>query len=197
MQSIEAIYKFGNLYDKNTKKRILIDDGASITVTFTPEDILLQDPNLKPDQLRSTKEKEEEVKAFIGNEPYWMVLSADTNLYFKISAGVKRNEKTEAIECLFKVRLLEDLYIYNKKEDPKYARFFNCHCIVESCLSNFEFFESIYATSLNDAYTKTYELYFAMFGKSTCNAFDRFSQNTSMTPMIRDLTESIQQAKTA
>jgi hypothetical protein len=68
---------------------------------------------------------------------------------------------------------------------------------VESCLSNFEFFESIYATSLNDAYTKTYELYFAMFGKSTCNAFDRFSQNTSMTPMIRDLTESIQQAKTA
>lgn len=193
MQSIEAIYKFGNLYDKDTKKRILIEDGASITVKLTPKDILLQDPNLKPDQLLSTEKKEEEVIASIKNEPYWKVLSADTSLYFKISAGIKRNEKTEAIECLFKVRLLEDLYIYNKKKEAKYARFFNCHCIVESCLSNFEFFEPIYATSLNDAYTKTYELYFAMFGKSTCNAFDRFSQNESMIPMIRDLTESIQQ----
>ena len=197
MQSIEVIYKFGNLYDKNTKERILIDDGVSISITLDPKDVLLQDPNLKPDQLLTAEEKEAEVKAFIRNKPYWKVLSCDTNLYFKISAGIKRKEGTEAIECLFKVRLLEDLYIYNKKIEAKYARFFNCHCKVESCLSNFEFFEPIYATSLNDAYTKTYELYFAMFGKSTCNAFDRFSQNESMTPMIRELTESLQQTKAA
>ena len=114
-----------------------------------------------------------------------------------ISAGIKRKEGKTHIECLFKVRLLEDLYIYNKKSEVKYARFFNCHCIVESCLSNFEYFESVYATSLNDAYTKTYELYFAMFGKSTCNAFDRFSINEDMTPLIRELTESIQKKKTA
>lgn len=28
MQSIDAIYKFGNLYDRNTLKRILLEDGS-------------------------------------------------------------------------------------------------------------------------------------------------------------------------
>lgn len=91
--------------------------------------------------------------------------------------------------------LLEDLYIYNKKKEPKDARFFECQCLVSKCLDEgFMFFEPTYAKSLNDAYTKTYELYFAMFGKSTANAFDRFFESYSFDAPIRGLTEQIQES---
>lgn len=110
----------------------------------------------------------------------------------KFSAGVKKREGKIDIICIFAVKLLEDLYFYNKKTEPEYARFFDCECIVEKCLTNFDFFEPIHAKSLNDAYTKTYELYFSMFGKSTCNAFDRFFEEQNMEIPIRGKTESIQ-----
>lgn len=198
MKAIDAVYKFGNLYDRVSKKRILIDDGAEISIVLNSNDLLAEDPNLKPKKFHSAKEKQDEVNQFIikeGEGKYWKLFDRDKLLFFKISAGVKRKIKTEQIHCLFQLRLLEDLYIYNKKADPKYARFFDCHCLIEKCLSDFEFFEPIYATSLNDAYTKTYELYFAMFGKSTCNAFDRFSEKPDMRVVIRGNTESIQKTQ--
>jgi hypothetical protein len=193
MESIEAIYKFGNLYEKNSRKRILINDGAAVTIIMNEEDKLSDDPNLVHPEILDAAAKEKQVSDFISKEYYWKLFDSGTWLYFEISAGVKRREGKQPIRTRFKVKLLEDLYIYNKKEDVKYARFFDCLCLVEECLSDFEFFEPIYATSLNDAYTKTYELYFAMFGKSTCNAFDRFSKAEDMRVMIRGLTESIQQ----
>lgn len=193
MQPIQAIYKFGNLYDKNTKKRILIEDGSEISVTIQPQHLLSQDPNLKPEKLLNATEKEAEVNAKIGKEKHWKLFNSGEKLYFEISAGIKKSTtKNEGFRGVFQVKLLEDLYIFNKKSDVKYARFFKCHCLVESCLNGFEYFEPIYTTSLNDTYTKTYELYFSMFGKSTCNAFNEFSQYENMKVKIRGVTESIQ-----
>ena len=59
-------------------------------------------------------------------------------------------------------------------------------------LTNFDFFEHILAKSLSDAYTKTYELYFALSGQSTCNAFDRFFKEQDMQIPVRGKTEFIQ-----
>jgi hypothetical protein len=195
MKSIDAVYRFGNLYNRKTLKRILMEDGAEIAIVLNESDVLTEDPNLKPDEILDSEKKREQIKAFLPNEAsgkIWKLFKEKKYLYFQISAGVKRKNGVEPIHFLFKLKLLEDLYIYNKKEDPKYARFWDCHCLVEECLSKFEFFEPLYCTSLNDAYTKTYELYFAMFGKSTANAFDRFYESKDLKEPIRKLTEETQ-----
>lgn len=192
MKSIEAIFKFGNLYDKATRKRILIEDGCEVTISLSPDNILAEDPNLRPEKILDLEEKRKEVYDFISKERCWKVFNSGETLYFYISAGIRRKDLVEPIRCIFQVKLLEDLYIYNKKSEPKDCRFFDCVCLVEKCLTNFEFFEPIYAKSLNDAYTKTYELYFAMFGKSTCNAFDRYFESQDMKVPIRGKTEAIQ-----
>lgn len=193
MKKIDTVYKFGNLYDVNTRKRLVISDGATVSLTIDPEDVLKEDPNLKPKRILKKEEKEDQIKKTIGNYKYWNLFQAGKLLYFKISAGVKRKDGTEEIVIIFELRLLEDLYIYNKRKEPKYARFFDCHCLVERCFGNLDFFEPMYATSLNDALTKTYELYFAMFGKSTANAFDRVCESkTNMKKPIREITEAIQ-----
>jgi hypothetical protein len=94
--------------------------------------------------------------------------------------------------CLFEVELKEDLYISNARDDINWARFYDCCCHVRACLSDFEYFEPLYAKSLNDAATKTYELYFAMFGKSTCNAFDRFFLEKEMKTVLRTKANELQ-----
>lgn len=189
---MDTVYKFGNLYDIKTNKRILINDGAKVVINLDPEDLLKEDPNLKPDKILKKEEKELEIKVFIGDNKYWHLFDAGKLLYFKISAGVRRKKGIEPMNFIFELRLLEDLYIYNKRNEPKYARFFDCHCLVERCLGNLDVFEPMYTTSLNDALTKTYELYFAMFGKSTGNAFDRFFERKDMKVAIREATEAVQ-----
>ncbi len=198
MKKIEAIYKFGNLYDKQTRKRILIEDGTDVSIVVDENRLLTEDPNLKPADLLDSEKKKNEIEAFIEKTGtaiervnYWKIYGAGQLLFFDITAGVKRKDTTESIKCRFQIELLEDLYIYNKKSKPEDARFFKCQCIVKNCSANFTFFEPLYAKSLNDAYTKTYELYFAMFGSPTCNAFDRFYEMISDNP-IRGLAESIQ-----
>lgn len=200
MKSIDVIYKLGNLYNRETQKRIILADGAPMAIVVNPEDVLDQDPNLTPETPQTAQEKESEIRLHVSKERgalYWKVFDAGKKLYFQISAGVRqRNNVTEKITLAFELTLLEDLYIYNKKEEPKDARFFECQCLVSCCLDeSFLFFEPTYAKSLNDAYTKTYELYFAMFGKSTANAFDRFFESKEMRTSIRGLTEHIQKKK--
>lgn len=193
MNSIDAIYKFGNLYDRKTRKRILIKDGREISIVLNDGDLSPDDPNIKQQPvLLNSMQKRQEIFNHLGNTKKWKLFDSGKLLYFQITAGIKRDYGIEPVHCKFQVRLLEDLYIYNKRNEVKYARFYDCHCHVEKCLTEFDYFEDLNATSLNDAYTKTYELYFAMFGKSTCNAFDRFFENTALQEPIRSKTEQLQ-----
>ena len=192
MKGIEVIYKFGNLYDKATRKRILIEDGAQLVIAVPSEKLLEEDPNLKIPTILNAEQKKVQFKNKHGLTPYWKLFNAGDLLRFDISAGVRlRERKTVQIRCTFQLRLLEDLYVYNKKKRPKDARFFDCNCLVEECLTNFEFFEPLYAKSLNDAYTKTYELYFSMFGSPGANAFNRMYEIDPKKP-VSQKTEEIQ-----
>ena len=48
---------------------------------------------------------------------------------------------------------------------------------VSKCISeNLEFFEPIYAYSLNDAYSKTYDFYFRLYGKQAANAKEKIME---------------------
>lgn len=194
MRGIKTVYRFGNLYDEATRKRILIEDGAKVIVLIDPEYLMEQDPYLEGEPLLNAVEKKEEMNTWAeknGHPSYWKLFEAGKKLYFDISAGIKRKGHTVHIKCKFQLRLQEDLYIYNQTSKPKLARFWKCQSLVEACLTNFEFFEPIQAKSLNDAYTKTYELYFAMFGSPGANAFDRMYEQTPDDP-IRGKTEEIQ-----
>ncbi|MGH1388408.1 hypothetical protein [Kordia sp.] len=43
MKSIDVIHKFGHLYDRATKKRILIEDGSEISIVLQPDSLLNED----------------------------------------------------------------------------------------------------------------------------------------------------------
>jgi hypothetical protein len=194
MKQIKALYRFGNFYDTQTKKRILIEDGTPVDLYIPEEGILDTDLNLIPNKFANADEKHIECNLFYWeNEDakFWKLYDAGQLLYFELTAGIRKRYETQYFKIVFQLRLLEDLYIYNRKKELKDARFFKCLCIVEECKSDFEFFEPLYAKSMNDALTKTYELYFSMFGKSTANAFDRLYLHNPDFP-VREATEEIQ-----
>lgn len=201
MKAYDIVYKYGHLYDKNTQKRLIIKDGAKITITIDTKDLLEKDPNIIEMEILNNEKKEMQIKEFsdrLGMKSFTKILSAGEFLYFRIKAGVRKgDEQTEPFQSVFRVRLLEDLYVYNKTKDVTDVSFFECQCEVEKCMTELEFFESIRAASLNDAYTKTYELYFAMFGKSTANAFKRFFLDASLEKVIRSLIDEILKPKTS
>jgi len=193
MKSIDGIYKYGNLYNRETGKRILIEDTTEISIVLNESRLLAEDPNNKPHDNLNEEEKKQAVFKNLGPiVSNWRLFESGKILYFDISAGVRKTERNDFIYRKFQVRLTEDLYIYNKRDGVEYARFFDCNCVVEASFPKLDYFEPVYAKSLNDAYTKTYELYFAMYGKSTCNAFDRFFEALEFKSPIRNLTESIQ-----
>lgn len=194
MKELNAVYRFGNYYDRETKKRILIEDGAIVKLKLSETDILEADPNLVPTKFADAKLKFDECQSFYWENPdarFWKLYETGQIFFFELTAGIRKRNQTEYFKFGFQLQLLEDLYLYNRKNEPDKARFFDCHCIVEKCLTEFEFFEPVYAKSMNDALTKTYELYFSMFGKSTANAFDRLYLPNSIKP-IREKTVLIQ-----
>ncbi|MGH1388407.1 hypothetical protein [Kordia sp.] len=81
----------------------------------------------------------------------------------------------EQFNLEFRLELLEDLYMYNKKDRPEMAQLFPCKCIISECLTNnFAFFEPVYGDSLNKARTKLHELYFSLVVNPASNAFREF-----------------------
>jgi hypothetical protein len=167
MKAFNALYKYGYLYDKETNQRILLQEGSDLTITINTNDILTEDPyNLKEEIL-----SEEQLLESLHRRKYHYpikILPAGKRLFFKISAGIK-SKFHEPIECLFELILLEDLYGGKKANNDKY-NLMNCKTTVVRCISNnLEFFEPVHAYSLSDAYSKTYDFYFRLYGKPSGN----------------------------
>ena len=58
MKSIDVIYKFGHIYDRITKERILIEDNAEFSIVLNPNDLLKEDPSIsKKEKPLNKKEK--------------------------------------------------------------------------------------------------------------------------------------------
>ncbi|MEM9686625.1 MAG: hypothetical protein AAF934_06850 [Bacteroidota bacterium] len=178
MKSIDAIYKFGHLYNRETRKRILIEDGAEVSVVLQPEHILKEDPSTaqKKKPIGSSTKILELHNKYGFTIPYWLFLQAGKSLFFNISGYVPKRYGDEKFFLEFRLELLEDLFIYNKKKDrPEMARLFPCKCVILECLTdNFEFFEPVFGDSLNKARTKLHELYFSRVMNPASNAFQEF-----------------------
>lgn len=181
MKSIDAIYKFGHLYNRETRKRILIEDGTEVSIVLNPENILNEDLSItQKDKPLDSKSKAQELHDKYGEKtPYWLIRRAGESLFFRIKGFVPKRDGNEAFLLEFRMELLEDLYIYNKKKDrPEMAQLFPCKCAIFECLTdNFEFFEPVYGNSLNKARTKLHELYFSRVVNPASNAFREFFVN--------------------
>lgn len=178
MKAIDVIYKFGHLYNRETQERILIEDGAQVSIVINTENILKEDPSIaqKEKPLNSESKVLELANKFGSTTPYWLLKKSGDSLFFKISGFVPKRHGNESFLLEFRMELLEDLYIYNKKRDrPEMAQLFPCKCVISDCLTNnFEFFEPVYGDSLNKARTKLHELYFSRVVNPASNAFREF-----------------------
>ena len=177
MKALKAIYKFGRLYDNETKKRIIIKDDTHVNVELSETALLDSDPNLgKHKQLKKNVDLAKEIYHKYRNDKhntsYWKILEAKDFLYFQI--GIKDEITSKKKDYLtFRLQLLEDLYL-RKKETQKLGELNDCQCVIDQCYSDFPFFEKVYAKSLNEARTRIHELYFSLVANPAANAFREY-----------------------
>ncbi|CAD5257287.1 MULTISPECIES: hypothetical protein [unclassified Imperialibacter] len=175
MEAHNAIYKYGFLYSKDTGKRILLAEGSELTITVNPQDVLKADPYNEVNFPMVTEKR----LALLKDKGFKEALKLKDKgevLHFAISAGSK-SKKTDKVKCMFAVQLHETLF-GARKEPTKDFDLVDCHCTVVDCTSrNLPFFEPIHAYSLNDAYSKTYDFYFRLYGKQAANVKTRMRES--------------------
>ena len=180
MKAYTAKYKYGFLYDISTGQRILLAEGSDLTVTVKEEDILKVDPYNRPNATIPLHEKLDNLrkKGFI--EAVELKRMGES-LFFEICAGFKSKSR-DVIRCQFEIILQEDL-LGARKDVVKDFDLIDCPCIVIRCLSdNLTYFEPIYAYSLNDAYMKTYDFYFRLYGKPSANVKTKMKESVNGNP---------------
>ena len=84
----------------------------------------------------------------------------------------------------------EELYLRRSSQNQNEGKFHTtCHCVVSDCLTPevLPKFEPVYVDLLNQAYAKTYETYFARFGSSAANIYDKLFTDRQQTQSVRAL----------
>lgn len=190
MKPIEAIYRHGRLYDLNTQQSInLREEAKIILIVDSANHLNANDPYIAPTEIRTPEQVLKEVQQ-AGYYEYRKVFNREQKLYFTITAGHRDADRTQRVTCQFEVTLLEELYLRRGSADQNEGKFHpTCHCVVSDCLTPnvLPRFEPVYVDSLNQAYTKTYETYFARFGSSAANIYDKLFTNPEQTKSIRAL----------
>lgn len=181
MESKELVYKYGHFYDNATHQRLALREGANIRIAALASDFITTSPVGKwPKDILDAKAKEAAVKAEKNLKGNKKICEQGTFLYFSIP----RTKNKIRVNHEFKVKLLEDLYVYIKEGQDK-DRLYDCTCtVIENISNTIDFFEEIKAKSLNEAYKNTYVHFFGNKGNPACNALDRFYEK----PHCEDLT---------
>jgi hypothetical protein len=175
--TLDAEYRYGKLYNVETGKRILIAEDAKVMVIVKEGDILEKDPYnhyIEPPKKEKIEKELEEKKKANKCFRYELIAERGSYLKFQIKAGKANKDGKYFIERTFKVKLLAELYMVQKKEGDSNGVVYPACCVVESVEGELPRFEPIYAYSLNDAYMKTYDFYFALFGKPTTNIYNNY-----------------------
>ncbi len=167
-------YKNGHFYDKTTGERLEIRDGIDFSITCALDNDFYAAPpagNYKVEAL-SSAELLEQIKSDTEISSYSKRYNKNDKLYFSI----KRLYKGGIVSHEFEAELLEDLYFFHKKHWKKDDfRLYDCACkLVANTSKTIEFFEPVYAKSLNELYKSTFVHYFGNKGNPACNALDRF-----------------------
>ena len=186
MQTHNIIYKNNKFYDTTTNTRIYPKDGARFLLAGDNQDFLDRDPlNEEPHKslLLSSENKEAQVKEIKNLEKYKLFLKKGEKLYFEFNL-TKRKSENEAEHYRFWLELSEDLYLHTCKNWKADAlpELHACHCVVrDEVTENLEFFERIYAKSLNEAISKTRQFYFPNQGTPGASAYLMFKNEARIT----------------
>lgn len=164
MKSFQIIHKHGKFYDASTKRRILLKEGAQVLLAADDDAFTHEDPLNKAfaeSELLDNYAKQDAITSIPDLAAFHRCMFAGQHLdfYFTLS-HTKAREQTM---YMFRLMLQEDLYLIRKKgyKNQESADFASCKCVVHDCLSkNIDFFEPIFATSLNNALSKTIAFYF-------------------------------------
>jgi hypothetical protein len=183
MKLTGIIYKHGHFYDPATRQRIIIRNGAVLTIDVKQDDVLPFEPVGK--QNRSGKELKEKYALFglldkcakegkdfinLGDTRYNKIFNKGKHVYF----ALKRRKGSRIITHEFKVELLDDLYFYLKKGKEE-ERLLDCDCVVrENTSKTLDFFEEIHGKSLSQVFKNTYVHFFENKGAPSGNAIARF-----------------------
>jgi hypothetical protein len=173
MESKNLIYVNGHFYEKQSGLRLELREGSEICVVATDNGFIKAKPaGTWPLDVMGSEEKEFELKNDTEIASYKKILNKGSFLYFYIS-----RTKPEKIKHWFKIELLEDLYMYRKKNVEE-GDLYGCWCVVKENISNsLSYFEDIYARSLNELYKNTFVHFFNNKGNPACNAIDRFLED--------------------
>lgn len=117
-----------------------------------------------------------------------LALKEGSDVFFEISINKKKADN-EKLNYRFRIRLLEDLYLYNCTtwENDKPAMFHYCRCIVIQPVDrNIEFFEQVYATSLNEAHSNTFQFYFPNQGNPGGSVYKKMDNGFKTLEDLRD-----------
>ncbi len=180
MKSHNIIYKNNKFYDQHTRQRVFPKDGelfliAGDNISFGDHDPL-NIPHKEKDILNSAN-KLAEVKKIKNLKTYKLALKQGSNIFFDISIN-KTKSVNEQLNYRFRIRILEDLYLYKCKswEEKKEAMFYDCRCVVvEPVHDNVHFFEQVFATSLNEAYSNTFQFYFPNQGTPSGSVYKKMN----------------------
>ncbi len=173
MESKNLIYKNGHFYDSISKKRVGLMDGAEISIVALPKYFTSVPPvGTYPLKVLNQGQKEFKIRNEPGLAKHKKIYDKGDFLYFSIP----RTDGKKTIFHEFKVELLEDLYLYLKKNwKQQEEKLYDCACIVKENISRtIDYFEEINAESLNEAYKYTFVHCFGNDGNPACNAIDRF-----------------------
>lgn len=197
MKSHNIIYKNNKFYDQHTGQRVFPKDGELFLIAGDSDSFSDHDPlNIphKEKDILNSANKLAEVKGIKHLNTFKLALKAGADVFFEISINKKKTDN-EKLNYRFRIRLLEDLYLYNCTtwERDKPAMFHYCRCIVvEPVDRNVEFFEQVYATSLNEAYSNTFQFYFPNQGTPSGSVYKKMNNGIQT---LEDLREDLKRTK--
>jgi len=207
MKALNAIYKHRHLYNRDTGKRIILDENSEISITVNESSLLKEDPYNPSHETLRTREQ----LIYLLKEPgkfYTLFLEKGSKLWFRVNAGEKvkknKNSGTKSDKegkddfannkdiYLFEIELQEDLFWVSDNKEFKNAVVFECACTVtRECYDHLLFFEPIFAPSLNQAYTRTYEFYFPMYASANASIYNKISLSENTDDLLRNRRNSI------
>lgn len=176
MKSFKIIYKNNKFYEEESGKRLYPHDNTQYILAGDDTNFGTEDPlNLPHKKINSAEEQLIELEKITNIKDKVKILSAGDKLEFNFK--LTKRKDFEDFEYSFGLVLLEDLYLYNciSWQSEKLPELLDCKCMVDKNISkNVDFFEPIYADSLNEVYTKTRQFYFPNQGTPGGSVYQKF-----------------------
>lgn len=185
MDSRNVIFSHGHFYDRKTNERIVLRDGASFSIAGIDSDFLKADfVGKKNAAIRSAEQMQQVITADNRIVASKKMYNAGTSLFFNLHKSGRTH--------VFRLALLEDLYLVQKKKGD-FQHLYECSCVVTEnpgrTIPGYAF-EPVYATSLNELIKITYVHYFGNSGNPARNVlitcYDNPADEKSLIDRHRD-----------